>query len=180
VTPAAIDAFDPATGTVHQLVLGGEPAWSQDGTKLAYARGGEVYVANADGSAEKAVGAGNDPSWSQDGAALAVSRADGLGIRQIYVLQLGDGTSTQLTFGTANALLPAWSPDGQTIVFDTQSTLDAVPAQGGAVRAMPLPVQTNGGASWAPGGDRIAFVAGNGQVWMASSAGSADYQVRSR
>jgi TolB protein len=105
--PPAIEAFDPAAGAVHQLALGSEPAWSADGKRIAYSRDGQVYVASADGSGEVAVGAGSAPSWSPDGTSLAVSRVDGLGILQIYRLGLGDGTATQLTFGTANALLPA-------------------------------------------------------------------------
>jgi hypothetical protein len=176
-TAPAVEAFDPATDAVHQLVLGSAPAWSPDGLRLAYARNGQIYISSADGTGETAVGAGDDPSWSPDGSALAVARVDGSGIQQIYVLRLADGTSTQLTFGTANALLPAWSPDGGTIVFDTQSTLDAVSAQGGTVRAIPLPVPTNGGATWSPGGDLLAFVAGNGQVWVARADGSGAHQV---
>lgn len=173
----AVDAFDPATGAVRQLAVGGAPAWSPDGTRLAYARDGQVYVANADGGGEVAVGSGNSPSWSPDGSALAVSRPDGLGILQVYALRLSDGGATQLTFGSASALLPAWSPDGRTIVFDTQSTLYAVSPQGGDVRAIPLPVQVNGGAAWAPDGGRFAVVAGNGQVWIANADGSGAHQV---
>jgi WD40-like Beta Propeller Repeat len=173
----AVDAFDPATGAVRQVALGGAPAWSPDGARLAYARDGQVYVANADGSGEVAVGSGNSPSWSPDGSALAVSRPDGLGIVQVYALHLSNGSATQLTFGTTSALLPAWSPDGATIVFDTQSTLYAVPSQGGAVRAIPLPVQVNGGPAWSPDGGRLAVVASNGQVWIANADGSSAHQV---
>ena len=173
----AVDVFDPSTGAVRQLAVGSAPAWSPDGARLAYARNGQVYVANADGAGEVAVGAGDAPSWSPDGGALAVSRPDGLGIAQIYVLHLSDGSATQLTFGTTSALLPAWSPDGATIVFDTQSTLYAVSPQGGGVRAITLPVQVNGGAAWAPDGARLAVVAANGQVWIANADGSAAHQV---
>ena len=176
-TPAVVDAFDPATGAVHQLALGSAPAWSPDGSKLAYVRDGQVYVANADGTGEAAVGPGNYPSWSPDGGALAVSRPDGLGIVQVYVLRLPDGSATQVTFGTASALLPAWSPDGKTIVFDMQSALFAVSSQGGDVLAIPLPVHANGGASWSPDGSRLAFVASNGQVWVAGTDGSNVHQV---
>jgi hypothetical protein len=173
----AVDAFDPTTGAVRQLALGSEPAWSPDGQRLAYVRGGQVYVANADGSGETAVGPGRYPSWSPDGGALAVSRTDGLGILQIYVLRLADGGATQLTFGTGSALLPAWSPDGTAIVFDTQSALYAVSPQGGAPRAISLPVQTAGGVAWSGDGGRLAFVAASGQVWIANADGSNSHQV---
>ena len=175
--PPAVDVFDPATGMVRQLAVGGEPAWSPDGSKLAYVRDGQVYVANADGTGEVAVGAGRYPSWSPDGSALAVSRADGFGILQVFVLHVSDGSATQLTFGTANALLPAWSPAGTAIVFDTQSSLDAVPPQGGAVSAIPLPVQVAGGVGWSADGGRFAFVAANGQVWLANADGSNAHQL---
>jgi WD40-like Beta Propeller Repeat len=174
---AAVDAFDPATGAVRQLALGSEPAWSPDGQKLAYTRDGQVYVANADGSGETAVGPGRYPSWSPDGGALAVSRTDGLGILQIYVVRLADGSATQVTFGTGSALLPAWSPDGTAIVFDTQSALYAVSPQGGASRAISLPVPVDGGAAWSGDGGRFAFVAASGQVWIANADGSNAHQV---
>ncbi len=174
---AAVDAFDPATGAVRQLALGSEPAWSPNGQKLAYVRDGQVFVANADGSGEAAIGPGRYPSWSPDGGALAVSRADGLGILQIYVLRLADGGATQLTFGTGSALLPAWSPDGTAIVFDTQSALYAVSPQGGDVHAISLPVPVSGGLAWSGDGGRFAFVAASGQVWIANADGSNAHQV---
>jgi dipeptidyl aminopeptidase/acylaminoacyl peptidase len=100
-----------------------------------------------------------------------------LGTLQVYVLRLSDGSATQLTFSTDDAALPAWSPDGATIVFNTQSTLYAISPEGGAVRAIPLAVRVNGGASWSPDGGRIAFLADNGQVWVANADGSDAHQV---
>jgi hypothetical protein len=173
----AVDVFDPATAAVHQLALGSAPAWSPDGSKLAYARDGQVYVANADGTGETAVGPGTAASWSPDGGAVALSRPDGLGIGQVYVVQLSDGSATQLTFGMTSAVLPTWSPDGKTIVFGSGSALYAVPAQGGDVRAIPLPTKVDGSASWSPDGTRLAFVADNGQVWIAGADGSGAHQV---
>ena len=139
---------------------------------------GQVYVANADGAGEVAVGAGDAPSWSPDGSALAVSPPDGLGIAQIYVLHLSDGSATQLTFGTTSALLPAWSPDGATIVFDTQSTLYAV-SRAGRRRARDHAAGAGQAAAQrgAPDGARLAVVAANGQVWIANADGSGAHQV---
>jgi hypothetical protein len=172
-----IAAFDPATATVHQLVQGSAPSWSPDGTRIAYDRGGQVYVANADGTNETAVGPGTEPTWSPDGGALAVSRADGLGILQIYALGLTDGSVTQLTFGTTGATFPAWSPDGKTIVFVQQASLAALPSQGGAVHAIPFPLPVAGGASWSPDGTHLAVVATNGQVGVVNADGSSAHEL---
>src|SRR5215467_14101632 len=80
-------AFDPATGSEHQIGTGTAPAWSPDGTHIAYVRDGNVLVANADGSGERGLGPGDTPSWSPDGTRLVVARTDGT----LYVVDAGGG-----------------------------------------------------------------------------------------
>ena len=92
------------------------------------------------------------------------------------MLRLSDGSATQLTFGTGSALLPAWSPDGQTIVFDTQSTLDAVSPRA-ATRTHPVAGADRRRGGWSPDGGRFAVRRGNGQVWIANADGSSAHQV---
>jgi len=48
-------------------VAGLEPAWSADGSRVAYVRTSKIYVAAADGSDEKLlVSGGGKPTWSPD------------------------------------------------------------------------------------------------------------------
>lgn len=110
-----------------------QPAWSADGTRLAYLRdepGGQVLVVvNADGTGAIDVTASpslqNTPTWSPDGTRIAVSRmVPGLTISTQYdivVITLATGAEVDIT-ASVNGLDfderdPAWSPDGTKIAF---------------------------------------------------------------
>ena len=55
----------------------GWPSWSPDGGRIAFDRDDEVFVMNADGTAEELIATGSDPSWSPDGEWLAFSAPRG-------------------------------------------------------------------------------------------------------
>jgi Tol biopolymer transport system component len=106
--------------------LGGDeyPAWSPDGTKIAFHshRDGnwEIYVMNADGSEQTRLthnpGEDTYPTWSPDGSRLVFNSAT-VGYTNIYVIN-ADGTGlTQLTSDPAPEYDPSWSPDGSMIAF---------------------------------------------------------------
>jgi len=107
------------------------PSWSPSGEQVAFVglvdRGGdegdrEVFVMDADGSNLRQVTdrPGRDtsaPSWSPDGSRLAVVFDDGDDIWQIGVVDLATGELTPLTSGPDPHRWPAWSPDGEALVF---------------------------------------------------------------
>jgi TolB protein len=161
----ALVSVDPSTGAQQVLGPGSEPAFSPDGSKLAFVRGGIVYVAGPDGSGAVAIGGGEYPAWSPDGTHIVVSRRDTTPATQLVVLDLGGGPATALTDGATDATLPSWSPDGATIAFASGGGLATVPATGGTPQALPVPAGTvNGGPSWSPDGSMLAFVDAGGQV----------------
>jgi Tol biopolymer transport system component len=108
------------------------PAWSPDGTKIAFIRSiinddnefrlqyvvdKVLYVMNAeDGSGLTRLinGSSGLPIWSPDGTKIAVARS-----HDIYVMNAEDGSGlTRLTYDGYNSN-PSWSPDGTKIAFSS-------------------------------------------------------------
>ena len=84
-------------------------------------------------------GIGGSISWSPDQTDLLIF-AGPVAAREIYRLDAKTGAATQLTFGGNNAA-PAYSPDGQFIVFnslrnDGQADLYVMHADGHSMRQL--------------------------------------------
>jgi len=112
------DTSTPA-GTTFQIA----PAYSPDGTKIAFASAREgsldVYAMDADGSGTQALttGPGNEsePAWAPDGRQIAYQ--NDLNGDHVFVMR-ADGTgSRRLTTDLAPEIEPAWSPDGRWIAY---------------------------------------------------------------
>jgi WD40 repeat protein len=100
--------------------------WSPDGSQFAfavYADGDNsmVIVNTANGDEIRNFkplpnGAINNPAWSPDGRSIAFSGTVG-GISDIYLYDIADNRTRQLTDDKNADFHPDWSPDGRTIVF---------------------------------------------------------------
>jgi dipeptidyl aminopeptidase/acylaminoacyl peptidase len=85
------------------------PAWSPDGSKIAFWRKDGIYLAERGGGRLRLIRKrGLSPSWSPDGTKIAYSDSN-----RIYVMN-ADGTGQRLL---ARGYFPAWSPDGKTIAY---------------------------------------------------------------
>jgi hypothetical protein len=144
---------DPLPGSGNAAV---SPAWSPDGTQLAYVVGRDgrsaVWVMRADGTAKRALGpdAGADdfdPAWMPDGQRVALRRVprDG-GAARLLTLDVATGTNPGVWADLDMAGLPAFSPDGRWLAVSHPAPTPLVApwvrplfAQGGAARQVLAP-----------------------------------------
>jgi hypothetical protein len=142
----------------------GNPDWSPDGLQLVYDTSNGLSVVASDGQSQPQALANTQnsftPSWAPAsvGNKIAFQRNN-----EIFVYDLSNASATQLTSGLGTARYPAWSPDGNWILFSVSgpgphTPLLIVPATGGAFEVLNTDFAYLGARpAWSPDGDLIAF-----------------------
>ena len=75
-----------------------------------------IATVRMDGSGMQMVEQGTHATFSPDGKWIAFTRDVG-GSLQLFLSDRAGGSVRQLTFGKANNLWPAWSPDGRFLAY---------------------------------------------------------------
>ena len=146
------------------------PAWSVDGTKIAFAsdRTGsfQIFVMNPDGSGQTNISNSfsddTQPAWSPAGTIAFVRTAASLNpVGKIWVTNSSGSLQVQITFGPGNDERPSFSPDGATIAFSTNRDgnyeIYKIPAAGSTATRLTNNPASDRNPSWAPDDSAIAF-----------------------
>ena len=161
------------------------PAWSPDGTKIAFHSWidgyAEIFVMNADGSGRTRLtsnGNVNDqsPAWSPDGTMIAFhSLRDGN--LDIYVMNADGSGESRLTTSGGWETNPAWSPDGSKIAFASDRNVNweiyVMNADGSGQTRLTNSPTYDDGPDWSPDGSKIAFRGGiDSDIYVMNADGS--------
>jgi TolB protein len=145
------------------------PAWSPDGSRIAYVsfenKKPVVYVQSLLSGQRKQVanfrGSNSAPAWSPDGRKLAVVLTRD-GTSQIYVMDADGGSPTRLTHSSAIDTEPNWSPDGRWIAFTSDRggspQIYRMPATGGSAERLTFDGNYNVSPRFSPDGKSIVFI----------------------
>jgi Tol biopolymer transport system component len=193
------DGSDPLRLTTN-AVADTEPAYSPDGTRIAFTRSSDIWVMSANGSGAVPItgteGPDSEPAWSPDGTQIvyvsnhSVSGGGTTGPELFVTGAGGPGPQRQLTDTPNNAAsrAPAWSPAGDQIAYESNAdgsfevyTIDAAgTASFGTRRSANEVGQNYQNPSWSPDAARIAYERGTGtnvgdttkEIWTMRADGS--------
>ncbi|MDQ5820111.1 MAG: hypothetical protein M3540_01560, partial [Actinomycetota bacterium] len=158
------------------------PAWSHDGTRLAWIYHGNLSTVRADGTDERQLAAAvlpprrfpdaaQRPSWSPDDARLAFESTRGEG--GVYRVDATGSGLRRLASGTA----PAWSPDGTRIAFVRGTGVYSIAPDGSSERRLTTAERpTAGPLSWSPDSTRIAVSRG-GDIYSLRADGAGETRL---
>lgn len=163
-----------------------EPAWSPDGTRLAFVGNNQIWVVNADGTNEVKLSDGTTiddyPDWSPDGSKIAFTKDAMSGNAQIYVMDTDGSNLVNLSDNFWADRDPAWSPDGSQIAYhsfqDGHYEIYVMNADGSQQTQLTKTAYevSNQEPAWSPDGSQIAFTSNrddnNAEIYVMSADGS--------
>ena len=143
----------------------------------------EIYIADYDGERQTRVTVNGTlnvfPRWSPDGRSIAYT-SYGKGAPQILISNIFQATREEVTKGSDENWLAAWSPDGTKLCIASPregkgyTNLYVVNRDGSGIRKLTNHPSINTSPTWSPSGTQIAFSSdrtGNPQVYVIGADG---------
>jgi Tol biopolymer transport system component len=185
--------------TADSIAQDADPAWSPDGTRIAFAKKlvnkttYELFVMSSEGGNLQRLTTNSvddrQPAWSPDGSRIAFARGFGVdGYAQIFVINADGSGEVALTAAKAGKLdaEPAWSPDGTQIAFSTDrdgtlTEIYTMLSDGSAQTKRTFNACIDSNPAWSPDGSKVAFdrlcPGESSDLWTMNPAGGAQANV---
>ncbi len=173
------------------------PAWSSDGTKLAFSssRSGdpEIWVADVSGAnvhrLTSFAGPDVSPAWNPRTNAQLAWVSGRTGLPQIYTMD-ADGSNVQRLTDGGYAISPSWSSNGQFLTFSWNRKYGPGAPGGQDIYVMDIASKrwlqlthdsgSNDFPSWAPDGRHIVFerqIGRHTEIWSMLADGTEQHQL---
>ena len=178
-TDLGLSIYDMSLGQGSELTndpRDRDPAWSTDGSTIAFSRNGLLHVMSSAGSTPQLLNlqliSAIEPTWAPDGSRLAFTCEIVSGNQDICTVTRDGNQFARLTSTPWPDNQPAWHPDGSRIAFATlydgiRSVVHMAPDGSNQI-----PVHAGESPSWSPTGDRLVLVRPNSGLGIVNADGS--------